>query len=827
MLQRNPTWRTRVRATLAITLLAVTATSALAAEHYLIVTAQDYAGSAPLLQFANAKSAQGYLVLIYPVLAGTSRDDIKDYIHDVFTGPANPKYVLIVGDTDGTSATANTIPHWVGQGSRQGTTDLPYACMDGGDDWYPDLCIGRFSVRTVEQLQAAVDKTLCVEAGNFSDPDYVLRGAFLANSGTQGMAGPSHDWVIDNLFEPNDYVGMRLYAVEGAGTGDVSAAVNAGCLWTVYYGHSGSSGWWEPSFNQSNVNALTNEGLYGLAMGWSCNTAHFDYDECFGETWLRKANAGAAAYLSASNFIWWGSVEAWESSTRMERYFFEAIFDKGIWQVGPAWQSACYTILADPDFGPAHEHTRNIFEEFVLLGDPSLRLPGHCPDAGTIVLNSPTYACDSTATITVEDCGLNLDPGAVETVEITVASDSEPAGQAVILTETGADRSQFTGTLGFSSGGAPDTLLVAHGDTLTATYIDEDDGEGHYDVPVIVTANIDCQPPEITGVAATQIGASTADIALTTDEAVRATVYYGLACDALDSSVSGTLYETSPTVALAGLASDTTYYLAVLAEDRAGNTTYDDNGGSCYSFATAHGPSAVHSFPLDTDPGWATAGEWAFGQPSGQGGSQHGHADPTGGATGDNVYGVNLAGDYSLTVGGPYYLTLGPLDLTDISEVSVKFQRWLNVDFQPYVEATIETSNDGSNWVVLWENGGSEIADAAWSLHEYDLPAAGNEPAVYVRWGYQVGSSAWAYSGWNIDDIEIWGVVPIAPIGDMNCDESVNVFDIDPFVLALTDADAYVATYPECDLLNGDINGDGDVNSFDIDPFVLLVAEGG
>jgi Tol biopolymer transport system component len=62
--------------------------------------------------------------------------------------------------------------------------------------------------------------------------------------------------------------------------------------------------------------------------------------------------------------------------------------------------------------------------------------------------------------------------------------------------------------------------------------------------------------------------------------------------------------------------------------------------------------------------------------------------------------------------------------------------------------------------------------------------------------------------------------------GDLDCDGRLNVFDIDPFVLALTDPSGYAAAHPDCDYLRADINGDGAVNVFDIDPFVLLLTGG-
>jgi hypothetical protein len=52
---------------------------------------------------------------------------------------------------------------------------------------------------------------------------------------------------------------------------------------------------------------------------------------------------------------------------------------------------------------------------------------------------------------------------------------------------------------------------------------------------------------------------------------------------------------------------------------------------------------------------------------------------------------------------------------------------------------------------------------------------------VTVRWGYEIGSSSgvWAYSGWNVDDIEIWGVPPSEPDcpADVNGDDVVDVAD--------------------------------------------------
>ncbi len=60
-------------------------------------------------------------------------------------------------------------------------------------------------------------------------------------------------------------------------------------------------------------------------------------------------------------------------------------------------------------------------------------------------------------------------------------------------------------------------------------------------------------------------------------------------------------------------------------------------------------------------------------------------------------------------------------------------------------------------------------------------------------------------------------------LGDMNCDGTVDRFDIEPFVQALVNPQLYLSLYPDCDINNADVNADGLLNVFDIDPFILLL----
>lgn len=342
----------------------------------LLVVAEALDNTAPLNQYIAGKTAQGLTVIKYVVPAGTTKETIRTYIRSLWGTPQAPKYLLIVGDTP-------AVPHWIGSGSRAAVTDLYYACMGTGDDWYPEFPVGRFSVANVTELQAIVDKTLFVEAGAFSNWNYTRRGAFLANPDTNGTAEPAFEWVISTYFTPHNYVPTRIYSAQGGTTTHVTSALNSGTMFMVYIGHSGSSGWWDPSFNQTNVRNLTNVGLYPLVFGFSCNTSDYSLSECFGETWIRVANKGAAAYISSSKYIFWGSPAAWQPSIVLCKAYFTSFFSRNTWEIGPAWNAALYQFLEEhgrpsvPGGPPTQnlDHIRNFFELFVILGDPSLLLP--------------------------------------------------------------------------------------------------------------------------------------------------------------------------------------------------------------------------------------------------------------------------------------------------------------------------------------------------------------------------------------------------------------------------------------------------------------------
>ncbi|HOO15673.1 MAG TPA: C25 family cysteine peptidase [Phycisphaerae bacterium] len=699
------------------------APSAAANEKYLIVSAPNYVDSPALNLFIDHRTARGFDVSVYNVPSGTTRNEIKAYIQSLWGTPAAPAYLLIVGDTAGETSSSTTIPHWIGQGSRHSPTDLPYACMDGGDDWYPSMFFGRFSVTTTSALQHMVEKTIAVESGGFSDPDYARRACMIATDDPTAEADGLHNYIIATYFEPAGFTATRVYGSVGGGTADIAAAVNDGVLFTVYFGHSTSGGWFSPAFYQSDVNSLTNNGLYGLAMGWSCNSAQYTAAECFGETWLRAPNKGAAAYLSSSGLVWWGSSGAWESSRRMERYFFQSFFEEHICRVGPAWQAALWKILADPDFGPAHDHTRNIFEEFVLLGDPALNLPFRALDMG-LPEGVPEFIPAFTPTTII----VRIDQGSEAYVE-------------------------DSGTLHYRySGGAFQTApLIPQGRGLFAA----------------VLPAPDCAAvPE----------------------------YYFSAMG--DQGTVMKLPEKAPDAFFTSAVATVT---TVLTED----------------FEVDHG------WTVWNDPSLVTGG-WERCVPVTLGAVGTPGADFDG--SGRCFVTDNRTPNFDVD-GGPTVLTSPIIDLSGCSEPYVRYAGWLYCDdYTPPAQdfLDVEVSSDGGE---TWIPAQHLAATGGWRVREIRVRDF-VVPSTQFRMRFSIADQPNNSMTEACLDALLIQNRSCAAAGDLNCDGAINAFDIDPFVLALTDVAVYATLFPACDYLLADINGDGAVNAFDIDPFVELLTAG-
>lgn len=160
---------------------------------------------------------------------------------------------------------------------------------------------------------------------------------------------------------------------------------------------------------------------------------------------------------------------------------------------------------------------------------------------------------------------------------------------------------------------------------------------------------------------------------------------------------------------------------------------------------------AVYNWSLDTDPGWSRGAAWGYGQPMGVAG------DPTAGHTGEAVLGTFLDGAYPNNM-VEQSLTTEAINCNGLTNVHLRFWRWLNAEISAFDRARIYASTDNLNFVPVWENTGLSM-DSGWTPQSVDLSfIADNQKSVYLRWSLGPTDDSVVLGGWNIDDVEIWAI---------------------------------------------------------------------
>jgi hypothetical protein len=319
----------------------------------------------PLASWKESKGFDITVTKTSEIPSGPTKENIKAYIVNAYnTWSIPPAYVLLVGDIA-------QIPAWTG--TATGTcTDLYYGTIDAGN-YFADIIVSRFPAATSEQVTAMVDKTVFYEQGIFPSETWIKKAVFMASTDNYAISEGTHNYVIDTYLIPHDYTCDKLYThTYGATTAQVSAALNNGRSLAVYSGHGGTDYWADgPVFHQSDVNSLTNDGIYPFVCSHACITGTFSSPECFGETWLRAPHKAGLAFWGASDNTYW------DEDDLLERSMFKAWWDDNLENIGGMTNMALFYLYQHYSGGG---NTKYYFEAYNVLGDSSVKIWRDSPD---------------------------------------------------------------------------------------------------------------------------------------------------------------------------------------------------------------------------------------------------------------------------------------------------------------------------------------------------------------------------------------------------------------------------------------------------------------
>lgn len=360
----------------------------------------------------------------------------------------------------------------------------------------------------------------------------------------------------------------------------------------------------------------------------------------------------------------------------------------------------------------------------------------NCSSQGIIGVSAGQLACNQSLTVQVVDCDLNTSNNTTETVNVNVASTSDPVGVSLLLTETDPASAVFVGTL---TTGPLGMLAAGNGDTITATYNDADTGEGS---PGVATAmsTVDCVAPQITGVSISNVTPTTATVTVTTNEPTRVVIDYGTNCASPTDDEASASLQTSHILNLT-LNDQPVYFVSVEATDGAGNSVVDNNGGSCYSIT-----QPVLNLPFSDDFNGTTidVNKWVSNS----------------GATLDAAGSNEPSAPNSLHFSGSGALVSQLLNLSGVGAVRLRYwyQRPVTDSPEANDDLIISYRNSSGTWVELRRELGSGTDMTNYEQVQIDLPPA----ALHGAFRLEIRSAVSATSDdWFVDDVSI--VVPNAP----------------------------------------------------------------
>jgi len=333
---------------------------------YLIITVDRFLDDVtPLKTWKDSRAIVTQIAKLSDIKGGgnPTAQEIKDYIAQEYNDH-HIKWVLLVGDIA-------ELPIYTWPGDI--LSDYWYALLTG-DDFLPEVAVGRFSTVADAEVTLMVNKSIAFEtnpSGNWIDnallvahkegaPDKYqeckedIRLATNTQSGTYRVKYPTFS---------------TRYGAAGATNQNVVDEINDGRVVVNYRGHGSSTEWWSwntsnQSFTTADAAALTNGSKTPVVFSIACQNNELDVaGDCLGEAFTQPDDA-AVAFLGATRPSWTNANHTYD------KQLFASVFDEGTKNIGNASNVAAVRIIQN--HGQSGEENA---EMYLWLGDPSLAIP--------------------------------------------------------------------------------------------------------------------------------------------------------------------------------------------------------------------------------------------------------------------------------------------------------------------------------------------------------------------------------------------------------------------------------------------------------------------
>ena len=341
----------------------------------LIVCADKYLGAVePLVEWKNISGRPTTIV-------GVSKtgNDLKSYLQKYYNENPNFAYLLLVGEHVDIPA----------QSMSGGRSDNYYGMLDGNDE-YEEVFVGRLSVKSMSDAVNQVNKIIYYERDIDGTATWLTRA-----SGVAADEGEGHYNEID--YQHMDFIRDTLLNYTYTNVSQYYANVNnpvapqmivdysKGLGLINYCNHGTPTSWAVASFSTDEVHRLTNDNMWPIVWSVACNNGEFDFDECFGEAWMRGVNSTTGALTGAIGGMFSWISQPWQPPMYAQDEM-NAILTE--WREGykhtlggASCNGNMFMMDMDPFDGPRTHNT------WILFGDPSLMVRTEAPKPMDVSVN--------------------------------------------------------------------------------------------------------------------------------------------------------------------------------------------------------------------------------------------------------------------------------------------------------------------------------------------------------------------------------------------------------------------------------------------------------
>ena len=334
---------------------------------------------------------------------------IKDHISDAYNNwEFPPTYVLIVGDDGVFPKKIVTYPDY-------SFPNEDYFVTIDGDDFLPEMMIGRLTNQNDYSLQIMLNKFLLYEKNPYTENPAWFKKAVCCSNNAYESQVETKRFAATVMLEDGGFTSVDTLMSDGTewgtdcsvGIDDILDAINDGRSYLNFRGEGWSYGWYANCYDffTSDVSSLNNGQKLTFVTSIGCGVAMFNANEgnCYGEEWLELGSLtnprGACAFVGPT------SNTNTTYNNKIDLGIYTGMFQEGMDTPGQALLRG--KLFMYDIFGPEY-YTEYHYKVYCILGDPSIHIWKDVPLDVNVdhVTSAPVGYSQSEITITFASSGL-------------------------------------------------------------------------------------------------------------------------------------------------------------------------------------------------------------------------------------------------------------------------------------------------------------------------------------------------------------------------------------------------------------------------------------